>query len=457
MSRPRVLIASADHEFRELVEKECGQRCFEAVVIESTEEVHKALESLLPELLIVDLDDALRDGVSLLRALAERSCKVPMVLVSRCDSQTLAAAERVGEERGLSVSGTLHKPVDSNQLARVLLATLRPGQRVIGGDDIRAAIENDEFDLHYQPLIDIADGAVHGCEVLLRWNHPTYGSIEPSKVIPVAEESGLISPLTDWILERSLRQYASWARQGWNFRIAINVEADVLRDFGFADRVAKIVDDSGVRPDRVILEVTESQTITEEVQVLETLTRLRLTGIELAIDDFGTGHSSLGRLHQLPFSELKIDKSFVLDAEHNPQAEIIVRTIAQLGRNLGMVVVAEGVQTRELMELVRNLECDIAQGFFISRGLPADEFTRWLYRWGVTNSVMGHELGEVPGSSSPPLGEWLDPLGLPQTELLDVEDSTPSESAEVEAQTVETLDPTTPMDQASLLRVRRKA
>jgi len=395
LSRTRVLVASADAALRRAFELVCRDRDFEHIIAESDEQVHNAHDSLHPRLVVVDLDGEGRDGVRLLRALAERHCNVPVMLTASCDVRTLAAAQRVGSKHGLRMAKPLYDRGNARALGRAMLEALSVIDHVITPEDIQRALDADEFDLHYQPLIDLETEGVHGCEVLLRWDHPVFGKLSPEKVIPVAEKCGLMPALTEWIARTALRQYALWARQGWSFRIAINVEANGLRDPMFADRLVNIMHDAGVCPDRVIVEVTEGQSITEEIEVLETLTRLRLTGIELAIDDFGTGYSSLGRLHQLPFTELKIDKSFVIDAEKDPNCEKIVRAISELGHQLGMLVVAEGVASREAWEFVRSLKCDVAQGFFVSRGMPAADFTAWLYRWGVTHSVAGNELGSA--------------------------------------------------------------
>ncbi|GJM22872.1 MAG: hypothetical protein DHS20C15_27870 [Planctomycetota bacterium] len=426
MSRTRVLVASADAGLRRHFELVCGERDYEYIIAESDEQVHKAHDSMHPSLVVVDLDGPGRDGVRLLRALAERHCNVPVVISGSCDVRTMAAAQRVGSKHGLCMAKPLYERNNARSIGRCMLDALSVNDHEITAEDLQRALDENQFELNYQPLVDLSTESVHGCEVLLRWDHPVFGPISPEKVIPFAEQHKLIGPLTEWIVRNALEQYTQWSRQGWNFRIAINVEADGLRDAMFADRIVAIVHETGVSPDRVILEVTESQTITEEVEVLETLTRLRLTGIELAIDDFGTGYSSLGRLHQLPFTELKIDKSFVIDAESDPNCEVIVRAISELGHQLGMLVVAEGVASREAWEFVQTLKCDVAQGFFISRGMPAAEFTNWLYRWGVTHSVNGRELGQAGQPHREPQHEPAKPSGaeLPFTPQQALHDQT---------------------------------
>jgi predicted phage terminase large subunit-like protein len=206
------------------------------------------------------------------------------------------------------------------------------------------AIRNQELVLYYQPKLELQSGRVIGAEALVRWQHPKRGLIPPSDFIPLAESTGLILPLTQWVLGDAVRQLSEW-------------------------RVLKQHDVSG---SSLNLEVTESGAMTNVVSAMDVLTRLRLKGISLSIDDFGTGYSSLAKLHKLPFTELKIDRSFVQDAHRDEDSRIITQAIISLGRSLGMTVVAEGVENDDVWELLTQLGCDVAQGYMISRPITPD-------------------------------------------------------------------------------------
>ena len=253
--------------------------------------------------------------------------------------------------------------------------------------DLRQALANNWLRVHYQPLVDLKSGKVRSVEALLRWKHPEYGNLNPEMIVDLADRSDLIGALTDWVMTTALKDCAEWRQAGWDFRISVNATPKLLIDPRFADRVAKIVDRSGVPPECLTIEITEGQAITEKLHVLETLDQLRLARVNLAIDDFGTGYSSLGRLHSLPFTELKIDKSFVMDTPNDPRRRLIVRAIADLGRSLGMTVVAEGVSSREAWDLVKSIGCDIAQGYYVSRPVPADALTNWMHRRGIPKTA----------------------------------------------------------------------
>jgi EAL domain-containing protein (putative c-di-GMP-specific phosphodiesterase class I) len=271
----------------------------------------------------------------------------------------------------------LHGPVRTEPDQEITTSTAH--SPALTATDLRQALIDNRLRVHYQPLVDLKSGKVRSVEALLRWEHPEYGNLNPEMVVDLAERSGLIGALTDWVMTTALKACAEWRSQGWDFRVSVNATPKLLLDTEFADRVMTILDNTGMPPECLMIEITEGQSITEKLQVLETLARLRLARVNLAIDDFGTGYSSLGRLHSLPFSELKIDKSFVMDTPNDPRQKLIVRAIAQLGRSLGMTVVAEGVSSREAWDLAKSVGCDIAQGYYVSRPLPAETLTEWLY------------------------------------------------------------------------------
>ncbi|MEW6646581.1 MAG: EAL domain-containing protein [Pseudomonadota bacterium] len=252
-------------------------------------------------------------------------------------------------------------------------------QRLAQASDLRSAIGNEHLLLHFQPQIDLRSGLFSGVEALLRWQHPQLGYISPDDFIPVAEQTGLIRHLTYWVLDNALAHMAAWRHHGLPLgTIAVNLSAYNLQDTGLALEVARLIRKWGVQPWRLVLEITESSMMANPARALATLEKLNDIGVQIAIDDFGTGYSSLSYLKQLPVDKLKIDKSFVIHMNEDDSDAMIVRSTIDLAHNLGLEVVAEGVESAEALELLRILDCDAAQGYHISRPLAAAALEEWL-------------------------------------------------------------------------------
>ncbi|MDC4203770.1 MAG: EAL domain-containing protein [Candidatus Manganitrophus sp.] len=251
--------------------------------------------------------------------------------------------------------------------------------------ELRHAIDHDQLRLHYQPKIDLKSRQVVGVEALVRWQHPEYGFIPPDQFIGPAERTGQIKALTQWVLETALRQCQLWRRSGMGIRISVNLSARNLQEAGLVERVAEVLRRAGEAPDRLSLEITESAIMADPNAAMEVLTRLSQMGVKLSIDDFGTGYSSLAYLKRLPADEIKIDKSFVIGMETDENDAVIVRSTIDLAHNLGRRVVAEGVENQRLWEKLSTLGCDEAQGYYMSRPLPAEDVVRWLSEspWGM--------------------------------------------------------------------------
>jgi len=252
-------------------------------------------------------------------------------------------------------------------------------QRLALAGELRQAIAGEQLELHYQPQLRLRDGAVQGVEALLRWPHPQQGPISPEVFIPLAEQTGLIRPLTLWVLDQALAQCASWKQQGITFgTMGINLSVFNLQDSNLHQEVARLLKKWGIDPDCLLLEITESAMMANPIRALTILRGLHELGVKLAIDDFGTGFSSLAYLKQLPVDKLKIDKSFVIDMYADENDAVIVRSTIDLAHNLGLQVVAEGVESREVLELLAILRCDEIQGFHLSRPLSAAAAGEWL-------------------------------------------------------------------------------
>lgn len=254
----------------------------------------------------------------------------------------------------------------------------RTNERLTLEMDLRRAIANGDFELHYQPKIALATGKVLGVEALVRWRHPARGLVLPAEFIPVAEESGLIVDLGAWVLEAACRQMAAWRLRGLHIRVAVNVSARQLDAGDLVERIAGLTVRHGIEPKDLEIELTESTVMANPENVAGLLARLRQLGVTVAVDDFGTGYSSLAYLRRLPIDVLKIDRSFVMAADRDDEDAQIAKTILALGRALRLQVVAEGIETRSQARLLLSLGCEAAQGFLYSRPLPAGDIENWL-------------------------------------------------------------------------------
>jgi diguanylate cyclase (GGDEF)-like protein len=243
---------------------------------------------------------------------------------------------------------------------------------------LRQALEHEKFELYYQPKVDLRRRIVSGVEALLRWNHPEAGMIAPDRFIPLAEQIGLIAPITDWVLITALNQCRSWSALGLRLRVAVNVSARTFQNPRLADKIRWALNETQVSADYLELEITENTLMADIERGAQTLAELAELGVAVAIDDFGTGYSSFAYLKRLPIQTLKIDKSFLADFASNPQDAAIVQSIIELGHNLGYQVIAEGVQDPQAWARLEEMGCDAVQGFHVSHPLPFERLDEWL-------------------------------------------------------------------------------
>ena len=254
--------------------------------------------------------------------------------------------------------------------------------------DLRFAVERRQLSMHYQPLISLKDGGIIGFEALLRWQHPKRGFISPVQFIPIAEDSGLIIPITTWILNETCQQLSIWQKLAPNYReliVSVNISGKHLDKESLIDDVQKSLNNANLSAESLKLEITESAVMENAEMTIKILKRLKELGVQLSIDDFGTGYSSLSYLHRLPFDTLKIDRSFVSGVGENGENSEILQTIISLAKNLRMRVIAEGIETESQLAVLQNLGCDYGQGYLMSKPLPQDvmgklllEKCRWL-------------------------------------------------------------------------------
>ena len=244
---------------------------------------------------------------------------------------------------------------------------------------LRIALERNEFVLHYQPQIDLSSGAVIGAEALIRWQHPELGLLPPGKFITLAEDSGLIVPIGEWALREACRQAMAWRKQGLpDLVMAVNLSAIQFRRGNLDETVIDALRDSGLDPQFLELELTESILIGDTENVLQTVKRLKTLGVKLSLDDFGTGYSSLSYLKRFAVDKVKIDQSFIRDMDKNPSDAAIVRAIIQMSKSLGLRTIAEGIEEEHLIKYLQIYHCDEAQGYYYSRPMAGAHFAEFL-------------------------------------------------------------------------------
>jgi EAL domain-containing protein (putative c-di-GMP-specific phosphodiesterase class I) len=244
---------------------------------------------------------------------------------------------------------------------------------------IRRALHEHEFVLHYQPKIDLRSGTVVGAEALIRWQKPGHGWIYPAQFIPVAEDTGLIVPLSKWVLGEACRQTRAWQTAGLPpIRMSVNMSPIDFRQRDFVAGVERVLEQTGLAPDWLEIEITEGVLMQNVETTMVALNRLKALGTRLAIDDFGTGYSSLSYLRRFPIDVLKIDQSFIRGLCNDSNDAALVSAIISLGRSLGLNVIAEGIETAEQLAFLKAHDCEEGQGYFFSKALPADDFAHWL-------------------------------------------------------------------------------
>jgi EAL domain-containing protein (putative c-di-GMP-specific phosphodiesterase class I)/FixJ family two-component response regulator len=343
------------------------------------------------DLIFLDINMPGMDGVEFIRRLVDCRYSGSVILVSGENSRILESVEKLIEAHHLIALGRLQKPVKPEELAN-LIGRLKPNKghqelahpsrQPYNVDELRASIAQGELVNYYQPKVALATFEVVGMESLVRWQHPVEGIVFPDQFLGLAEQHGLLTDVTGVVLVEAMKQAKAWSQAGHRLPVAVNVSMDDLIALDFPDVVAKLAASVGVEPCLLILEVTEGQVMRQRSTILDVLSRLSLKRFGLAIDDFGTGHSSLAQLRDLPFDELKVDRSFVHGASKDPTRHAICSASLRMAHQLRMNVVAEGIEDQEDWDCLAHLGCDIGQGYFIARPMPAAAVLNWLSAWG---------------------------------------------------------------------------
>ncbi|TNC98326.1 MAG: cyclic-di-GMP regulatory protein [Stygiobacter sp.] len=365
-----LIVVDDERGFADFVAKVALTAGYRVDVADTAAAFRQMTEDTWPTVLVLDLQMPDTDGIELLREIAVRGCNSKVMLVSGMDGRVLNSAYRLGAELGLGMAGKVTKPVRAPELKR-LLEDMRGHNPPIGAEALAAALAGDQLFLLYQPKVDIRARNVVGVEALVRWRTEDGRTIMPDAFIPLAETSGLIDPLTRWVVRTAFRQAADWHRNGLNIHMAVNLSVGNIHDRQLPDELAGLCSSVGIKPEMITLELTETASTKDSGMLLEILGRFRLKGFNLSIDDFGTGYSSVAQLLRLPFSELKIDKSFVSEICHSTEAEIVAKTLIDMAHNLKLKTVAEGVESEGILQALHAWGCDLAQGYYFSKPVDA--------------------------------------------------------------------------------------
>jgi EAL domain-containing protein (putative c-di-GMP-specific phosphodiesterase class I) len=354
-----------------------------------TTDAESFMRALTPDttMILLDLMIPGLDGIEILRKLADEGCRAGIVMMSGIGKRVIESADALGQSLGLRIVGHLAKPFRIAELEALLAGQIEcaPKPPVRSSREIHfeeaelwLAVERDEFVLHYQPQIEIATGKVVGVEGLVRWEHPRHGLIFPDNFIENAEEIGLIDQLTLLVFDHGLSEIGRFAGEDKKpINLSLNVSARSLHDLELPNRFIEMVKAHDFQPENVILEITESGLIRGLSRTLDVLIRLRMKNVRLSIDDFGTGYSMMQQLKNVPATEMKIDKSIVQNISTDNNRVILQKTI-ELGHELGMKVVAEGVDTEGQLNFLLEQGCDIAQGWLFSAPLSSEKLVSWL-------------------------------------------------------------------------------
>lgn len=386
---PTLLIVDDDRTQRAIIGAAAARLGFFVVNAASVDAADGHLARQRFDTVIVDLALGERDGIELLRSISKMRPIPRVIIVSGYEERILNAAVRFAHAAGIDDAVAIPKPVDPARLRALLGSTMPPRPAGVPAASlppmtasaIARGLDNGEFFPVFQPKIDLATGAVAGCEALARWHSPALGVVDPADFVAMAESTGQVMAITRAMLAQSIACAREFVAQDPAFVLAVNVSAALLSDLSLPDEVDRILMECAVQPRSLLLEITESVAMSDIAGATDILVRLRIKGIGLAIDDFGTGYSSLSALARMPFSELKIDQSFVRDCVADPDLMKIVRGSIALAHEFRMKSVAEGIEDDATRAALAAAGCDLGQGYLFSAALPFEAFLDWMKDW----------------------------------------------------------------------------
>ena len=345
-------------------------------------ELFKALEPPV-DVIVTDLNMPGMDGMEFIRHVGESGMPAALILASDLGPALVSSVASMTKAYGLTLLDAIQKPVTAAKLAAALARYAKPQDKAAAGREfdlaeIEVALAAGEMVPHFQAKVDLATGAVRGAEALARWQHPKRGLLPPGAFVPQIEAAGHGERLTLALLAGACAACRDWRAAGFPAVVALNVSNSALADVTLADRLVNLVREGGVEPRDIMLEVTETAAASDVGRVLENLSRLRMKGFGLAIDDYGTGYASMEQLARIPFTELKIDQTFVRQAPGSSASRAMLESSLEIAAKLRIVAVAEGVETGRELDLLMELQCPAAQGYLLCRPLPAGEFLDWM-------------------------------------------------------------------------------
>lgn len=387
MRKLKLLVVDDEFAMTQLVTDVAENMNFECLSISDPHQFY-AIYSAEIDIVVLDLFMPNIDGIELLRFLSDKNSQASILLMSGKDKSVLRSAQELALERNLTVLGALKKPFSVIALENMLLRyvgrpKIKPSglNEALSVGDIQKALDRGELFVDYQPQVKMADRTLVGVEALARWRHPTRGLIPPGLFIPLAEESGPIREVTSFVSKTAILQQAQWREKGLDIGMSINMSQTNLNDLDLPEQMTNYALEVGSNTDRIVIEVTETALTSDIAGYMDILSRLRMKNFKLSIDDFGTGFSSLQQLVRIPFTELKIDQSFVRKMGTDNECRTIAEVSILLAHKLGMKVVAEGIEHESEWDTLKEMGCDVGQGYWMGMPMPANEIEAWRDDW----------------------------------------------------------------------------
>jgi EAL domain-containing protein (putative c-di-GMP-specific phosphodiesterase class I) len=385
-SKPKLYILDDDVQYAALL-VEVAAKSGWLVTAEQSAATFLSFDLTENFILVLDLHMPEIDGIEVIRALAEKKANFLLILISGFDERVLHSAQQLAEAHKIKVLASMVKPIDIqrfiNILDTILIDTEHFSENIlaaipsVSAEELQQAILQHQLVLYYQPQLDMKTSDLLGVEALVRWQHPELGLVFPGQFIYLAEKNDLIGALTEEIINIAVAQSQKWQAMGFSTVISVNVSADNITSLSLPEQLISLTNKHEISPEAFALEITETSVMEKLTSSLDVLNRLRMKGFSLSIDDFGTGYSSLTHLYQAPFKVLKIDQRFVMSMLEDKEAMVIVEVCIMLGKKMGMKLVAEGVETQGVWNKLKQLNCDIAQGYFIAKPMPENELIEW--------------------------------------------------------------------------------